>query len=229
MRSLKYENHEDIIKNTTQSYLHNKLNKPFNRGRGRGVGRRVLATINSPTFTIHISTSESTIHIIQQGALPTIEEEPQPTFVNDSIPTIPSIVVTPSTLEDSLTLEYQSLHFEHPVDERPFLQAIDKEASMASKCLGGGGENKKLKSREWVKYQQRRQVLQQSTTEEGIYTNDSSSASNNDNDVYYNIVGGKNEKGNEYGLGRLTNKFIHSTRILTNLIEMLMVQQIEEM
>ncbi|RDX90325.1 hypothetical protein CR513_27825, partial [Mucuna pruriens] len=75
-----------------------------------------------------------------------------------------------------------------------------------------------------VKYQQCRQELQQSAIEEGTFANDSSSASINDNDVYYNIVG-----GNIYGLGRLTNKFIRSTCIPTNLIEMPMVQQIEEM
>ncbi|RDX69872.1 hypothetical protein CR513_50954, partial [Mucuna pruriens] len=43
------------------------------------------------------------------------------------------------------------------------------------------------------------------------------------------IVGGKNAKGNVYGLGKLTSKFMHSTRILTNLIEMPMVEQMEEM
>ncbi|RDX79112.1 hypothetical protein CR513_40505, partial [Mucuna pruriens] len=50
----------------------------------------------------------------------------------------------------------------------------------------------------------------------------------NDNYIYYNIVGGKNDKGNVYGLGRLSNKFIKSTHIQSNLIEMQMVQ-LEEM
>ncbi|RDX81040.1 hypothetical protein CR513_38335, partial [Mucuna pruriens] len=79
-----------------------------------------------------------------------------------------------------------------------------------------------------VKYQ-RRQEFQQFATKEGTYANDSSFASINDNVVYYEIVGGKNEKGNIYGLGKLTNKFIYSAHILTNLIEILMIQQIKKM
>ncbi|RDX72139.1 hypothetical protein CR513_48416, partial [Mucuna pruriens] len=36
-------------------------------------------------------------------------------------------VVTPSTLQDSFTPEYLSSHYEHVVDQRPFLEAIDNE------------------------------------------------------------------------------------------------------
>ncbi|RDX58942.1 hypothetical protein CR513_61939, partial [Mucuna pruriens] len=39
---------------------------------------------------------------------------------------------------------------------------------------------------------------------------ESNSFSINDNDIYLEVVGGKNEKGNVYGLGKLTNKFMHS-------------------
>ncbi|RDY12874.1 hypothetical protein CR513_02271, partial [Mucuna pruriens] len=125
-------------------------------------------------------------------------------------------------------------------------RAIDKGASTycgytittTANCLGGGGENQKLKSGEWVndktrklalKYEQRRQEVQKSTTEEATFVNDSNSVPINDNDIYLKVVGGKNEKGNVYGLGKLTNKFMRSTRILTNLIDMSMVQQMEEM
>ncbi|RDX66136.1 hypothetical protein CR513_55132, partial [Mucuna pruriens] len=76
--------------------------RPFNRGKSRGVLRRDQPTINFPTSTIHISTLQSTIPILQWGTLPTIQEEPQPTFVG---------------YRDSTT----------------------------AKCLGGGGENKKIK------------------------------------------------------------------------------------
>ncbi|RDX75133.1 hypothetical protein CR513_45025, partial [Mucuna pruriens] len=62
-----------------------------------------------------------------RGTLPMVYEEPEPTFIGESIPIIPSIVVTPSTLEDSLTPEYPSLHSKHLVDQRSFLQVIDKE------------------------------------------------------------------------------------------------------
>ncbi|RDY10864.1 hypothetical protein CR513_04537, partial [Mucuna pruriens] len=71
--------------------------RPSLCGRGCGVCGRVQPAINSPTSTIHISTSESTIPIVQQGTLLTVQEEPQPTFVGGI------------------------------VDQRPFLQAIDKE------------------------------------------------------------------------------------------------------
>ncbi|RDY11152.1 hypothetical protein CR513_04230, partial [Mucuna pruriens] len=90
-------------------------------------------------------------------------------------------------------------------------------------------KTKKLKSGEWVndktrelalKYEQRRQEVQKSTTEEASSANDSNSVPINDNDIYLEVVGGKKEKGNVYGLGKLTNKFIRSTCIPTNLIDM---------
>ncbi|RDX85635.1 hypothetical protein CR513_33153, partial [Mucuna pruriens] len=80
--------------------------------RGRGIGGRALATINSPTSTIHISTLESTISIVQWGTLPTVHEEPKTTFVMELI--LIDIEISTSTLE-------------HPVDQRPLLQAIEKK------------------------------------------------------------------------------------------------------
>ncbi|RDX69281.1 hypothetical protein CR513_51628, partial [Mucuna pruriens] len=80
-----------------------------------------------------------------------------------------------------------------------------------------------------LKYQQCQEELQQSAIEEGTFANDSSSTSINNNGVYYEVIRGKNKKGNVYGLARLTNKFMRSSCILTNLITMSMVQQIEEM
>ncbi|RDX77935.1 hypothetical protein CR513_41862, partial [Mucuna pruriens] len=47
--------------------------------------------------------------------------------------------------------------------------------------------------------------------------------------TYLEVVGGKNEKGNVYGFGKLTIKFMRLTRTPTTLIEMPMVQQMEEM
>ncbi|RDX65253.1 hypothetical protein CR513_56110, partial [Mucuna pruriens] len=98
-------------------------------------------------------------------------------------------------------------------------------ATTVANCLGGGGENQKLK----LKYEQQQQEVQKSTTEEATSANDSNSVPINDNDIYLEVVGGKNEKGNVYGLDKLTNKFMRSTRIPTNLIDMSMVQQMEEM
>ncbi|RDY04276.1 hypothetical protein CR513_12031, partial [Mucuna pruriens] len=88
-------------------------------------------------------------------------------------------------------------------------------------------KTKNLKSGEWLKYEQRGQEVQKSTTEEATSANDSNFVPINDNDIYLEVVGGKNEKGNVYGLGKLTNKFMRSTRIPTNLIDMPMVQQME--
>ncbi|RDX82426.1 hypothetical protein CR513_36775, partial [Mucuna pruriens] len=80
-----------------------------------------------------------------------------------------------------------------------------------------------------LKYEQRRQEVQKSTTEEATSANDSNSVPINDNDIYLEVVGGKNEKGNVYGPEKLTNKFVRSTRISTNLIDKPMVQQMEKM
>ncbi|RDX75132.1 hypothetical protein CR513_45024, partial [Mucuna pruriens] len=90
-------------------------------------------------------------------------------------------------------------------------------------------ELQRLPSAREVKYQQHREKLQQCVTKEGTFANDSSSTSINGDDVYCDIVGGKNDKGNIYGLGRLSNKFIRSTHIQPNLIEMSMVEQLKEM
>ncbi|RDX67598.1 hypothetical protein CR513_53509, partial [Mucuna pruriens] len=59
-----------------------------------------------------------------------------------------------------------------------------------------------------LKYEQRQQEVQKFTTKEATFGNDSNFVSINDNDIYLEVVGGKNEKGNVYGLGKLTNKFI---------------------
>ncbi|RDX82247.1 hypothetical protein CR513_36989, partial [Mucuna pruriens] len=48
---------------------------------------------------------------------------------------------------------------------------------------------------------------------EATFANDSNSVLITDNDIYLEVVGGKNEKGNVYGLGKLTNKFMHSTQM----------------
>ncbi|RDX72915.1 hypothetical protein CR513_47545, partial [Mucuna pruriens] len=47
--------------------------------------------------------------------------------------------------------------------------------------------------------------------------------------TYYNIIGGKNDKGNIYGLSGLSNKLFHSIRLMFTLIEMSMVKQLEGM
>ncbi|RDX85161.1 hypothetical protein CR513_33684, partial [Mucuna pruriens] len=94
--------------------------RPPNHGRGRGVSQRGQPTINSPTSINHISTSESTIPIHQHVILAIVEKEPQSIEVGD-------IVVTPSILQDSFTLESPSPHSEHAMDQRSFLQVIDNE------------------------------------------------------------------------------------------------------
>ncbi|RDX92891.1 hypothetical protein CR513_24918, partial [Mucuna pruriens] len=138
----------------------------------------------------------------------------------------------PLNIRTTLDEHWASIDFQNKSTIAKANRAIDKGASayccgasMGTMCLGGGGENKKFK----LKYQQRREELQQSVTEERTFANDSSFASINDNDIYYEVVGGKNEKGNIYELGILTNKLMRSSHILTNLIEMSIVQQIEKM
>ncbi|RDY13672.1 hypothetical protein CR513_01372, partial [Mucuna pruriens] len=111
----KYITIESDFSDTNTSYMENggtsDGRRPLNHDKGRDVSGRSQPTINSPTSISHISTLESTISIHQQGILPTIEEEPQPTKVGDR-------VVTPSTLQDSFTPDYPSPHSEHAVDQR---------------------------------------------------------------------------------------------------------------
>ena len=59
------------------------------------------------------------------------------------------------------------------------------------------------------KYQHRRDEILQHSTEEGTSTQDSpnTATSVNDNEIYLNVVGGPNYKGNVYGLGTLSKRF----------------------
>ncbi|XP_028180103.1 uncharacterized protein LOC114367176 [Glycine soja] len=79
-------------------------------------------------------------------------------------------------------------------------------------------KTKKLKSGEWVndksrefaeKYQHRRDEILQRSTEEGTSTQDSpnTATSVNHNEIYLNVVGGPNYKGNVYNLGTLSKRF----------------------
>ncbi|KAG5003868.1 hypothetical protein JHK84_028126 [Glycine max] len=79
-------------------------------------------------------------------------------------------------------------------------------------------KTKKLKSGEWVndkscefaeKYQHHRDEILQHSTEEGTSTQGSpnTATSINDNEIYLNVVGGPNYKGNVYGLGTLSKRF----------------------
>ncbi|KAL5137605.1 hypothetical protein HKD37_10G027948 [Glycine soja] len=107
--------------------------------RGRGGGRRTfnrdfslgaLITTNLSPSSIHISTSESMIHVVAQtpNTLSTAQDQPNLTFVRESIPTAPIRDVSPSTPDDSVTLEYPpDPNCEHIVDERPFIRAYKEE------------------------------------------------------------------------------------------------------
>ena len=59
------------------------------------------------------------------------------------------------------------------------------------------------------KYQHRRDEILQHSTEEDTSTQDSpkTATSVNDNEIYLNVVGGPNYKGNVYGLGTLSKRF----------------------
>ncbi|KAG5063712.1 hypothetical protein JHK85_004895 [Glycine max] len=65
--------------------------RTFNRGRRCGFGLGAPITTNPFTFSIHISTLESMIHVIvlTPNTLPTTQDQPNPTFVRESIPTTP--------------------------------------------------------------------------------------------------------------------------------------------
>ena len=80
------------------------------------------------------------------------------------------------------------------------------------------------------KYQHRRDEILQRSTEEGTSTQDSpnTATSVNDNEIYLNVVGGPNYKGNMYGLGTLSKRFSCSKSGPSNSIAP-MEDQIEEM
>ena len=104
--------------------------RTFNHGRRHGVSLGVPITTNPSTSSIHISTSKSMIHVVAPAlnTLPTTQDQPNPTFVRESIPTTPVGDASPSAPDDSLTPEYPpNPNCEHIVDQRPFIRAYKGE------------------------------------------------------------------------------------------------------
>ncbi|KAH1264684.1 hypothetical protein GmHk_01G000548 [Glycine max] len=230
--------------------------------RGRGGGHRTFnrgfslgapITTNPSPSSIHISTSESMIHVIAQtpNILPTTQDQPNPTFVRESIPTTPVRDASPLAPDDFVTSEYPpDPNCEHIVDERPFIRAYKGEFQPTYGCSNiisniirekfdepaptycGGSistathfekpptvwevieKTKKLKSGEWVndkscEFVRKAHLHKIPLSEEGTSTQDSSNTATsvNDNEIYLNVVGGPNYKGNMYGLGTLSKRF----------------------
>ncbi|KAL5190789.1 hypothetical protein HKD37_04G010152 [Glycine soja] len=105
--------------------------RTFNRGTRRGThSLRAPITTNPSPSSIHISTSELT-----PNTLPTAQDQPNPTFVRESIPTTPVRDASPSTPDDSVTPEYPTdPNCEHIVDERPFIRAYKEEFQPTYGC-----------------------------------------------------------------------------------------------
>jgi len=101
--------------------------RTFNYGRRRGVSLGVPITTNPSTSSNHISTSESMIHVVvlTPNTLPTAQDQPNPTFVRESIPTTPVGDASPLAPDDSLIHEYPNC--EHIVDQRPLIRAYKGE------------------------------------------------------------------------------------------------------
>ncbi|KAL5142778.1 hypothetical protein HKD37_09G025897 [Glycine soja] len=100
--------------------------RTFNRGTRRGFSLGAPITTNPSPSSIHISISESMVHVVAQtpNTLPTAQDQPNPTFVRESILTTPVRDVSPSAPDDSVTPEYPpDPNCEHIVDERPFIRA----------------------------------------------------------------------------------------------------------
>ncbi|XP_028184813.1 uncharacterized protein LOC114371639 [Glycine soja] len=101
--------------------------RTFNRGTRHGThSLRAPITANPSPSSIHISSSESMIHVVAQtpNTLPTAQDQPNPTFVRESIPTTPVRDASPSAPDDSVTPEYPTNpNYEHIVNERPFIRA----------------------------------------------------------------------------------------------------------
>ncbi|KAG5091323.1 hypothetical protein JHK82_050101 [Glycine max] len=93
--------------------------RTFNRGRRRGLSLGSPITTNPSTSSIHISTSESMIHVVAltPNKLPLAQDQPNLTIVRESIPTTPVRDASPSAPDDSLTPEYPpDPNCEHIVD-----------------------------------------------------------------------------------------------------------------
>ena len=70
------------------------------------------------------------IHVVAPtpNTLPTAQDQPNPNFVRESIPTTPIRDASPSTLDDYFTPEYPpDPNCEHIVDQRPFIRAYKGE------------------------------------------------------------------------------------------------------
>ncbi|KAH1261384.1 hypothetical protein GmHk_02G004266 [Glycine max] len=100
-------------------------------------------------------------------------------------------------------------------------------------------KTKKLKSEKWVndksrkfseKYQHRRDEILQHSTEEDTSTQNSPNTATSviDNEIYLNVVGGPNYKGNMYELGTLSKRFSCSKSTPSTFIAPVK-DQIEEM
>ncbi|KAG4997044.1 hypothetical protein JHK84_028067 [Glycine max] len=253
--------------------------RTFNCGRRHGLSLGAPITTNPSTSSIHISTLELMIHVVAPtpNTLPTAQDQPNTTFVRESIPITPITDASPSAPNDSLTPEYPpDPNCEHIVDQRPFIRAYKEECQLTftiggleslRKSIGGihkkseplelflrqkskdfqrpptawevMEKTKKLKSGKWVndkshefaeKYQHRRNEILQHSTEEGTSTQDSpnTATSINDNEIYLNVVGGPNYKGNVYRLGTLSKRFSCSKLALSTSIAPV-EDQIEEM
>ncbi|KAG5006982.1 hypothetical protein JHK85_025524 [Glycine max] len=100
-------------------------------------------------------------------------------------------------------------------DELIELQVLEVDADVINESLAdvdGDGEKidaDLLKQLDLEKYQHRRDEILQRSTEKGTSTQDSpnTATSVNDNEIYLNVVGGPNYKGNVYRLGTLSKRF----------------------
>ncbi|KAL5164685.1 hypothetical protein HKD37_18G049947 [Glycine soja] len=236
--------------------------KTFNRGRRHGVSLGDPITTNPSTSFIH-----SMIHVIvpTPNTLLTAQDQPNLTFVRESIPTTLIRDASPFTPDDSLTPEYPpDSNCEYIVDQRPFIRAYKGEAKFdeptpswlkvsvdlcdrwfrefkgsidflnkssttkANRSINRGAsaycggfistaahfeklpkefqrpttawevmeKTKKLKSGEWIN---------DKSCELADFPNIVTYV--NDNEIYLNVVGGPNYKGNVYGLGTLSKRF----------------------
>ncbi|XP_028223195.1 uncharacterized protein LOC114404453 [Glycine soja] len=255
--------------------------RTFNRGRRRGLSLGAPITTNPSTSSIHVSTSESMIHVIAPtpNTLPTAQDQPNPTFVRESIPITPVRDASPSAPDDSLTLEYPSdpncfnqhmsvlISYQisllitekfdepaaswlkkeyrwHPQEERAIRAIFETKGSCILKSAMNKIRNGQDKGK-WITDNVRAALdehwgstdfLNKSSTakanrsidrgalayygepyllqltlkaEEGTSTQDSlyTATSVNDNEIYLNVVGAPNYKGNMYGLGTLSKQF----------------------
>ncbi|KAL5131826.1 hypothetical protein HKD37_12G034628 [Glycine soja] len=114
--------------------------------------------------------------------------------------------------------------------QKSSIAKVNRSVDRGASTYCGGSISTVAHFEKLEKYQHRRNEILQHSTEEDTSTQDfpNTATSINDDEIYLNVVGGPNYKGNVYGLGTLSKRFSCSKSTPSTFIA-LVEDQIEEM